>query len=858
MPHSQTQIRGGRLMITEIRDTPRQLDEILHRLTGAKQTTEHQWSAHCPAHDDRKASLSVKSADDGCVLLYCHAGCSYKAILSALGMGSVRLSGNKKGNQSCSSTRQSSDSREWQNSDDAVRELECLRGPCSTRWTYVDNAGEPIGIVLRWDGPRGKNIRPLARMSGKWRNRAMPAPRPLYCLPSLAGAPVVFVVEGEKAADALRALGLVATTSAGGAMAAKQSDWTPLSGITNIILPDADNAGRRYSDDVARLLSQLDTPTTIKILDLPGLGVGSGHDAVEFIAARRVSGHDTAAIRDELLQLAEAAPLWSPDQVAPAVATTDWEAPAPLGQFDLPPFPLAIVRGDSCPLWSFCTAISDSYQVPVDLPVMLALAVFGASLAKRCVVQVRPDWSEPLNLFVVIVMEPGERKSAVFREITAPFASFERDECDKTAPAIERNASEIRMLAAAVKHAEQEAAKLKDVDKREEARERAHELAGQLRDMPILVPLRMIADDATPEALANLLYEQSGRVALLSPEGGVFEQMAGRYSDGIANLDVYLKGHAGDDIRIHRISRPPEFVTQPALTVGLAVQPEVLRGLAGKPSFRGRGLLARFLYSLPASKVGDRSLNPAAVPELVRAAYDRCMQSALRLESTTDANGATVPHIIRPDRNALTVLDELRSQVEKSMREGGELIGIRDWSLKLPGAVVRIAGILHGLEHAESGRLGDIPLSAETMTTAVVLGQYLIEHAKAALFEIGADPSIGMARRLLDWMKVCKLRTFTRREAYRRLRGIIRSVDEVDRPLELLTSHGYIRQRIAKRDGPGRPPSQPFDVHPVILGQNGQNGQNSTVEDSSDHSVHCVPDGRNDDAVLKPTGMDHH
>jgi hypothetical protein len=42
-------------------------------------------------------------------------------------------------------------------------------------------------------------------------------------------------------------------------------------------------------------------------------------------------------------------------------------------------------------------------------------------------------------------------------------------------------------------------------------------------------------------------------------------------------------------------------VQRPCLTIGLTVQPEILQGLAGRPGFRGRGLLARFLYSLPAS-----------------------------------------------------------------------------------------------------------------------------------------------------------------------------------------------------------------------------------------------------------------
>ncbi len=101
----------------------------------------------------------------------------------------------------------------------------------------------------------------------------------------------------------------------------------------------------------------------------------------------------------------------------------------------------------------------------------------------------------------------------------------------------------------------------------------------------------------------------------MSSEGGLFETMAGRYSSGNPNVDVYLKGYSGDPLRVDRKSRPPEFVPRPALTLVLTVQPEVTQGLAAKPGFRGRGVLARFLYSLPQSMVGFRSNNPPLVPE---------------------------------------------------------------------------------------------------------------------------------------------------------------------------------------------------------------------------------------------------
>jgi putative DNA primase/helicase len=42
------------------------------------------WVAHCPAHDDRTPSLSVRDFTDGKVLLRCHAGCEQERVIAAL------------------------------------------------------------------------------------------------------------------------------------------------------------------------------------------------------------------------------------------------------------------------------------------------------------------------------------------------------------------------------------------------------------------------------------------------------------------------------------------------------------------------------------------------------------------------------------------------------------------------------------------------------------------------------------------------------------------------------------------------------------------------------------------------------
>jgi len=196
---------------------------------------------------------------------------------------------------------------------------------------------------------------------------------------------------------------------------------------------------------------------------------------------------------------------------------------------------------------------------------------------------------------------------------------FERQQAAATLPAITETATLRRIADQAAAAAEASASKA-PIDQQEERQAEAIARAAEAANLVIPPVPRWLVDDATPEALAGLLATY-GRIALLSPEGDVFDQMAGRYNQTAGpNLGVYLKGHAGDLLKVDRRGRPPEYVQRPCLTIGFTVQPDVLQGLASRPGFRGRGLLARFLYSLPASLVG-RQAGPPPVPEPVADRY---------------------------------------------------------------------------------------------------------------------------------------------------------------------------------------------------------------------------------------------
>ena len=139
------------------------LEEVLERFPDAKPSGTG-WMARCPAHEDRNPSLSISEGDHWKVLLCCLAGCRNLAVCEAVGLKFADLFTSPSTASTSTEPRQSQKNegnrrqeaakpqgRAFATSGDAVAILERRHGPVSASWTYHDAAGEPVGIVLRWD-----------------------------------------------------------------------------------------------------------------------------------------------------------------------------------------------------------------------------------------------------------------------------------------------------------------------------------------------------------------------------------------------------------------------------------------------------------------------------------------------------------------------------------------------------------------------------------------------------------------------------------------------------------------------------------------------------------------------------------
>lgn len=157
---------------------------------------------------------------------------------------------------------------------------------CVCHWDYHSPDGNRVAVVVRYESDGKKTYRPVSKHDDGWHWGDPPGLWPLYGLAELGSQPgTVFIVEGEKCSDAVKWLGLQPVTSAHGARSAAKTDWSPLAGADRVvILPDNDDAGRRYADDVEAIVSGLGV-ADVRLLELPGLPPGG--DVCDWIATQQ-------------------------------------------------------------------------------------------------------------------------------------------------------------------------------------------------------------------------------------------------------------------------------------------------------------------------------------------------------------------------------------------------------------------------------------------------------------------------------------------------------------------------------------------------------------------------------------------
>jgi hypothetical protein len=680
-----------------------------------------------------------------------------------------------------------------------------VKSEIETTYDYKDENGKLLYQSVRFVPKSFRQRR--SDGNGDWIWDLKGVQRVPYRLPELiANTEPVYIPGGEKDVETLVKHGLTATTNAGG-----EGNWKPefneyLRGRNVVILEDNDEKGRKHGRVISESLYGI--ASRVKIIRFEELD--KGDDVTDYL---QTNSYDDLVVRVKATSLFEGSYIkyfGNEDKREPPEKSPEqyWEDPILFGQIETPD-----IRFDVLPSWlgDYARAVSENTQTPSGMAVMLALSVTATCLQKRFVVSpYGDDYAEPLALWTATILPPATRKTAVVNAMTAPLSDWEHEMAVKFKDEIADNETLRTVNLKTIEQLQNKAAKENNSIERLSYIEEINQLKSKTPDEKY--PPRLWTGDVTPERLQNLLVEHGERMSLLSDEGGIFEIMAGLYSNGVANIDIFLKAHAGSPARVDRGNRSAH-VDSPALSFGLAIQPEVASQLSNgnKKHFRGNGTLARFLYCLPNSNVGKRDVTRRTViPETIKVAYRAGIFHLLDIVDIVDENGVGKPRILRLDDDALGSWLKFAQYVESNQGQGGDFESFQDWTGKLPGVALRIAGLCHVVEHGSDNHL----INKATLERALDLCELLIKHARATFDLMGADEAIADAQHVLKWILGQGGPFFKRSDCQKDLRGRFRRVNRLLKALEALTERHIISN---PETLPTKKPTIVYYINPKIL-----------------------------------------
>ncbi|MFD5513859.1 DUF3987 domain-containing protein [Streptomyces sp. NPDC127051] len=748
----------------------------------------------CIAHEDGSPSLSVTNGAKG-VAIHCHAGCATEDVVAALGLTMSDLF------------------------DEPLQQRE--KSKVVAEYPYCDADGQVLKYVRRIEPGYNGERKTFRQYNADGKPGAKGIPNVLYRLPEVlstakAGG-IIYVVEGEKDVESLRALELTATCNIGGAgkWGPSYSRWLEGAGEV-IVIADRDEPGRKHAAQVAESARSVKVP--VRILE-PAQGKDvTDHLAAGLTFADLVPSTWTAPAENDSSN--SSGSLWGPEEASTGISGTEkeeggpcWEDPLPVQRHTLPPFPTDLL-GDSLAPW--VRANGASLNVSDDLLALSAFGTISAALGGRVQVNVKPGWeAENVCLYCLGLADSSARKTPALDAASAPMRARIGQLREEKLAVVEENEQEIRITEKELAAVEQEVSRgKKDKDEARAVLDRLRDL----RERPGLP--KAFVGDVTLEALGKVMGENGGRMALHESEAGFFKACAGLYGNGRADITLVLKAYSGTGHEIDRVGRGHSWMARTALTLALIIQPGVVEHMEkDNPEFKSSGFLNRFLFALP-QPMPPGTFDTPGVPADIAAAYDT------RIERLVDTiwTSENVRTLTLTDA-ARKVFAEFYNETEKAKVDGGRLHDIGEWAGKLAGQIVRVAACLALYEDHATSEIDDA-----VMGRAIGLAPYLQAHARAAFALMSRDGDGGRKLlrdildrlpQLLDTEKTVTVRKIRESFKGRRATGGLGAVDAeaIKEALDELEELGWVAEIPSPPRKPGQrgqKPSPKYDVHPWI------------------------------------------
>jgi putative DNA primase/helicase len=430
-------------------------------------------------------------------------------------------------------------------------------------------------------------------------------------------------------------------------------------------------------------------------------------------------------------------------------ALEGWDKPEPLqAEFEKLPYPSEALPE---PIKQAVQEVQGFIQAPVALVASCALSSLSVAIQGHIDMQRANGLKSPVSLYMMTIADSGERKTSVDNLFIKAIREFDQEQAEIAKPLV--NEYHTKLAAWEAQRGGILQALKQDASKPTPTRGR--DLNDDLIELDQNKPIapkvpRLMAGDATPEALAYRLAKEWPIAGLISSEAGTVLGSHGMSKDSamrnLAQLNVLWDGAQLD---IERRTSESFTVRGVRLTTALQIQEATLREFLGKNGVlaRGSGFLARFLLAWPETTQGTRlySAPPKAWPSL--SAFNRRITEILNDKVNINDNGTLEPRTLEFTPEAQQAWIEFLNEIERELSSGGELHDIRDVASKIADNAARLAALFHVYEYG-----ADSMVSAETFDRASQIATWHLLEAKRFYGELALPEEMANMARLNDWL----------------------------------------------------------------------------------------------------------
>lgn len=440
--------------------------------------------------------------------------------------------------------------------------------------------------------------------------------------------------------------------------------------------------------------------------------------------------------------------------------------------------------------------IANAVQVHPDMPAALVLSVLAACAQGKAIILLIPEWTEELNLYISVVAEPGERKSAVFTILTQPIIDYVNHYNKEHAAEICAYRNKLAKL-------EARRVSLISANASDPEIEEIQNEISFMTDNPCK-ELRLMATDSTAEAIAAVMAANNDKIAILSDEG-VFDVMSGLYNNGRANVNIYLNSYDGQPVSIDRKSSASIKLSRPLITFGICCQPTVIADFICNKHFIGKGLAQRFMYCQPPSLCGKRILTSITADQCIKNDYNSVIKKILDMPDSR-------AHITLSSE-AFELFRDYYDEIETKIGQQGKYSESRTFLSKLLGKTARICGVIHLCESEISE-----PISAKTMSNAIRIARYF-DSQNEMIFNNSSDLAIAeyVADRIIAKCRETHCESYRARDIKRFCQKY--KAKELDEALMILEEHKYISFTPDDTKNPNRQQGV-YYINPMLLRSN--------------------------------------